>query len=141
MDAARQKGEAKRRCNICRGLFKNKRGVKIHQGKTKCKKQNQQRRAPELTQSHISEFVRVVRQSVEDQGQEANHSALHLPAQPAQSTGRGDESECLKDFERKPRLNLPSAADRRWAQLDEDLSTILDNSLKGDATKKIKTMV
>lgn len=47
----------------------------------------------------------------------------------------------LEDFERKPRLNLPSATDRRWAQLDRDLDITLDNTLKGDVTKKIKTMV
>ena len=42
---------------------------------------------------------------------------------------------------KKPRLDLPSARDHRWAQLDEDLSITLDNTLKGDAVKKIKTMV
>ncbi len=77
----------------------------------------------------------------EDQGQEANHSAPDLPAQPTQSTGRGSESESPKDFERKPRLNLPPATDCGWAQLYEDLNAILDNTLKGDAAKKIKTMV
>lgn len=38
-------------------------------------------------------------------------------------------------------MNLPLAADRRWAQLDNDLNTILENTLKGDAAKKIKIMV
>lgn len=141
-DEERQKAEAKRRCNICGGLFKNERGVKIHQGKSKCKEQRQQRRAPELTQSNLSEFVRDVRQSVEeDQGQEANHSAPDLPAQPAQSIGGISEPESPKDFARKPRLNLPPTADRRWAQLDNDLNTIPEDTLKGDAAKKIKTMV
>ncbi|CAM4377895.1 unnamed protein product [Leuciscus chuanchicus] len=129
-------------CNICGGLFKNERGVKIHQGKSKCKEQSQQRRAPKLTQSDISKFVKDVHQSVEeDQGQEANHSAPDLPAQPTQSTGRVGEPESQKDFERKPRLNLPPAADCRWAQLDDDINTILENTLKGDAAKKIKIMV
>ncbi len=141
-DVERQKAEAKRRCNICRGLFKNERGVKIHQGKSKCKEQSQQRRAPELTQSNLSKFVKGVHQSVEEvQGQEANHSAPDLPAQPTQSIGRVGEPESPKDFERKPRLNLPPAADCRWAQLDNDLNTILENTLKGDAAKKIKIMV
>lgn len=57
-------------------------------------------------QSDLSECVKVVLQSVEeDQGQEANHSAPDLPAQPTQSTGRGGESESPKDFKRKPHLN------------------------------------
>lgn len=141
-DSERQKAEAKRRCNICGGLFKNERGVKIHQGKSRCKEQRQQRSAPELTQSNLSGFVRVARQSVEeDQDQETNHSALDLPAQPTQSTGRVGEPESPKDFERKPRLNLPPANDLRWAQLDKDLDVILDNTLKGDAAKKISAMV
>lgn len=136
-DAERQKAEAKRRCNICGGLFKNERGVKIHQGKSKCKGQDQQRRAPKLSQSNLSGFVKGVCQSVEeDQGQEANHSAPDLPAQPTQSTGRVGEPRSPEDFERKPRLNLPSAADRRWAQLDDDLNTILENTLKGDAARR-----
>ena len=88
------------------------------------------------------EFVRVVRQSVEeDQGQESNHSVPDLPVQPTRSTGRAAEIDSPKDFERKPRLNLPPATDRRWAQVDEDPKTTLDNILKGDASKKIKTMV
>ncbi len=136
-DEERQKAEAKRRCYICGGLFKNERGVKIHQGKSKCKEQSQQRRAPELTQSNLFKFVKGVHQSVEEvQGQEANHSAPDFPAQPTQSIGRV-EPECPKDFERKPRLNLPPAADRRWAQLDNNLNTILENTLKEDAAKKI----
>ncbi len=121
--------------------FKNERGVKIHQGKSKCKEQSQQRKAPELTQSNLFKF-KGVHQSVEEvQGQEANHSAPDLPAEPTQSIGRVGEPESLNDFERKPRLNLPPAADRRWAQLDNDLNTILENNLKGDAAKKIKIMV
>lgn len=99
---------------------------KFNQGKPKGKKHRQQRRAPELTQSDLSEFVKVVRQLVEeDQGREANHRS---------------ESKSPKDFERKPRLNLPPAAHRRWTQMNEDLNTILDNTLKGDAAKKINTM-
>ncbi|KAF4111690.1 hypothetical protein G5714_008721 [Onychostoma macrolepis] len=138
----RQKVEAKRRCNVCGGLFKNERSVKIHQGKSKCKEQSQQRRAPELTQSNLSKFVKGVHQSVEEvQGQEANHSAPDLPAQPTRSIGKAGEPESPKDFERKPCLNLPPAADFRWAQLDNDLNTILENILKGDVVKKIKTMV
>lgn len=142
MDVERQKAEDKRRCSICGGLFKNERGVKIHQGKSKCKEQRQQRRAPQLKQSNLSEFVTDVRQSVEeDQGQEANHSAPDLPAEPTQSAGGVGESESPRDFARKPRLNLPPAADRRWAQLDDDLNTTLEDTLKGDAANKIKTMV
>jgi len=142
LDAERQKVEAKRRCDICGGLFKNERGVKIHQGKSKCKEQSQQRRAPKLTQSNLCRFVKGVHQSVgEDQGQEANHSAPDLPAQPTQSTERVGEPESPKDFERKPRLNLPPATDCRWAQLDDDLNITLENTLKGDAVKKIKIMV
>ena len=122
-------------------MFKNEHGVKIHQGKSKCKEQLQQRKAPVMTQRAISEFTSIACQSTEeDTGQEANHSAQDLPAEPVQST-RGGESESMEGFERKPRLNLPPAADRRWLQLDEDLSVTLDNVLKGDATKKMKTMV
>ncbi|CAM4687864.1 unnamed protein product [Leuciscus chuanchicus] len=109
-------------------------------GKTKCKKQQQQREAPGNTQRVISEYITVACQSEEDRSQEAHHSAPDLSAQPAQSTRRGGESEMLEDFERKLRLNLPSATDRRWAQLDRDLDITLDNTLKGDVTKKIKTM-
>lgn len=142
MDAERQKAEDKRRCGICGRLFKNEHGVKIHQGKSKCKEQRQQRRTPQLTQSNLSEFVTGVRQSVEeDQGQEANHSAQDLPAEATQSTGGVGEPESPRDFARKPRLNLPSATDHRWAQLDDDLNNILENTLKGDAANKIKTMV
>lgn len=142
MDADRQKAEEKRICNICGGLFKNEHGVKIHQGKSKCKEQRQQRRAPQLTQSNLSEFVKGARQSVEeDQGQEANHSAPDPPAEPTQSAGGAGELESPRDFARKPRLNLPPATDRRWAQLDNDLNTTLENTLKGDAANKIRTMV
>ncbi|KAF4115784.1 hypothetical protein G5714_003273 [Onychostoma macrolepis] len=110
--------------------------------KSKCKEQSQQRRAPELTQSNLSKFVKGVHQSVEEvQGQKANHSAPDLPAQPTRSIGKAGEPESPKDFERKPRLNLPPASDFRWAQLDNDLNTILENILKGDAVKKIKTMI
>lgn len=38
-------------------------------------------------------------------------------------------------------MNLPPAADCRWAQLDHDPNTILENTLKGDVAKKIKTIV
>lgn len=141
LDAARQEGEARRRCNNCGRMFKNEHGVKIHQGKTKCKEQLQQRKAPVMTQRAISEFTSTACQSTEeDQGQEANHSAQDLPAEPAQST-KGGESEGPEGFKRKPRLNLPPATDRRWRQLDEDLSVTLDKVLKGDATNKMKTMV
>ena len=141
MDAARHEGEAQRRCNICGRMFKNERGVKIDQGKSlKCKEQLQQRKAPAMTQRAISEFTSTACQSTEEVGQEANHSAPDLSAEPVQST-RGSESVNLEGYERKPRLNLPPAADHRWRQLDEDLSVTLDNVLKGDATKKMKIMV
>lgn len=92
--------------------------------------------------SDLSKFCTEVRQSVEeDQGQEANHSVPDLPAQPTQSTGRVGEPESPRDFTRKPHLNLPPAADRRWAQLDNNLNTILENTLKGDVAEKIKIMV
>lgn len=121
--------------------MRNERGMKIHQGKSKCKEPLQQRKATYTTQRAISEFISTFCQSVEDQDQEGNHSAPDLSAQSAQSTRRGGESESLESVGKKPCLNLPPAADRRWAQLDIDLSITLDNILKGDATKKIKTMV
>lgn len=135
-DVAREPGENDRRCSSCGRIFKNEHGVRIHQGKTKCKEQLQQRKAPDM-----SEYVSSVCQSVEDQSQQAQHSALDLSAHSAQSTKRGGETEGWKDFERKPHLNLPPATDCRWAQLDEDLGIILDNTLKGDAIRKIRTMV
>lgn len=136
MDVERHKAED-RRCCICGGLFKNKRGVKIHQGKPKCKEQRQQCRATQLTQSNLSECVMCVGQAVEeDQRQEANHRAPDLPAEPTQS-----ELESPRDFARKPRLNLPPVTDRRWAQLQNDLNTILEDTRKGDAANKIKSMV
>lgn len=51
------------------------------------------------------------------------------------------EIKKLEDSERKPELDFPLAEDSRWAQLDTDLSDMLDSILKGDVTKKIKTMV
>lgn len=51
------------------------------------------------------------------------------------------EIKKLEDSERKPELDFPLAEDSRWAHLDTDLSDMLDSILKGDVTKKIKTMV
>lgn len=42
LNEARQESESKRRCNICGGVFKNKNGMRMHQGKSKCKEQLQQ---------------------------------------------------------------------------------------------------
>lgn len=47
---AEQEGVAKRRCNICDRIFKNEQGVRIHQGKSKCKKYLKQRKASKSTQ-------------------------------------------------------------------------------------------
>lgn len=122
---AEWKGEAKRRCNICGRIFKNDRGVRIHQVQSKCKEQLQQRKASNSTQKFISEFISSTCQSEEDQSQEANHSTLDLRAETAQSTRRQGEPERLENFERKSRLNLPASADHIWVQLDEDLSITL----------------
>lgn len=141
LDGVRQRNEDERRCSSCGRVFKNAHGVRIHQGKTKCKEQLQQRKAPGLSQRVISEYTRPACQSVEEQSQEAHHSALDLSAQLSWSTTGGGETEGWKDFERKPRLNFPPATDCRWTQLDKDLESILDNTLKGDAARKIRTMV
>lgn len=98
---AEQEGEAKSRCNICDRIFKNEQGVRIHQGKYKCKEYLQQRKASNSTQRFISEFI------------------SFTCAETVQSTRRGGEPERLEDFERKPRLNLPASADYRCVQLDE----------------------
>lgn len=80
-----------------RRLFKNKRGVKLHHGKSKCKEQGKQRKAPELTQSDLSKFFTEVRHLVEeDQGQEANHSVPDLPAQPTQESVNLKVQETLR---------------------------------------------
>lgn len=114
LDAARQKGE-ERRCNICSGIFKNEHDVQIPQGMSKHKELLKQHKAPDTTQRLISKFISSACQSVVNQSQETNHSTPDLSAQLAWNTGRGGESERLVDFERKPQLNLPPAADRRWA--------------------------
>ncbi len=143
---AAQEGGAKRRSIFCVGIFKSM--VSEFTEASPSAKSNYSHTEHLMPLREVtSEFISSACQSVKDKGQKANHSPPGLLAEPAQHTRRGGESACLESIRnlegirKKPQLNLPPAADRRWAQLDEDLSTTLDNILEGDAAKKIKTMV
>lgn len=55
-----------------------------------------------VSQRTISEFIGIVSQSVEDEGQESNNSALDLPAEPVRGTRSGSKPPHLEDFRNKP---------------------------------------
>ncbi len=128
--------ETRRRCGSCGGTFKNERGVKIHQGKTKCKEKPKQRKEANTMLAYVS----ASNKSQEDQSQETNHRAPDLQVEATQSTEVNPEAVEEAIQERKERLQLPPATDKRWSVLDHNLEAILDNTLKGDASKKLQAM-
>ena len=111
--------------------FKNERGVKIHQGKTKCHDLNKQRKI---------EFSSTCK-TQEDLNQETNHSVQDLQAISKLDT---QQHEVTADvgfiLERKPRLKWPASTDKRWQQLDKDLDMVLNNTLKGSNSRKVEKM-
>ena len=156
----RQTAERERTCSSCGQKFKNERGVKIHQGKTRCKDRQHQRQG-------VIAFARTANKTQEEQTQEAHHSGQHLQYEDDCLATNGEEQEendtqltAIAEEEinevnheetapteqadqrenRKPRLNLPAMKDKRWAILDDQLDTILETTLRGDASSKVQKM-
>ena len=100
-------------------MFKNSRGVKIHQAKTKCLEKQQQRTARNSEAGEAEEV----------KGPESNHSA-----QDHQATDDGNE-------QRRDRINWPSNKEQEWSMLEEDLVKILDNTLAGNVKERIRSFV
>ena len=122
---------ANRTCQSCGRLFKNERGVKIHQGKTKCHDLNKQRKI---------EFSSTCK-TQEDFNQETNHSVQDLQAISELDTQQHEvTAEIGFILERKPRLKWPASTDKRWQQLDKDLDMVLNNTLKGSNSRKVEKM-
>ena len=106
---------ANRTCQSCSRLFKNERGVKIHQGKTKCHYMKKQRKVdfscPFKTQ--------------EDLNQETNYGVQDLQATSEVDTPQHKVTADVRFIlERKPRLKWPASTDKRWQQLDQDLDMV-----------------
>ena len=160
----RQAAERARTCPGCGRMFKNTRGVRIHQGKTKCIGGLHQRKATTVHRE-------VANETLEDQSQEAHHRAQNLfgegsqegsepdvhtqvtvvssqastqspvPSQVSQHTPvPSQNTPAESQVHTKPRLSLPPASDNRWTDLDNQLETILEMSLRGDASRKVIRM-
>lgn len=112
---------------ICLQRFKTNRGLKIHQTKMKCLNQT------EKPQQRVNEALPNLNKSVEDTSPVQTHSADDLIA-----GGNKCDSRCES---RKERIKWPAASDIKiWKGVDEDLCKSLQNSLKGNVLRKIKTM-
>ena len=102
----------------CGKICKNEKGLRIHQGKMKCKERPQQRTAQPAGEAE------------ENRSQEANHSAPDLRAEVQEETV----------IERRKRVKWPKGNDSKaWNQLEEDLINILHGALKGEIENKIRT--
>ncbi len=106
---------------FCGKLFKNHRGLKIHQARMKCleRESEVQRTSPEPGETQ------------EGPGQEATHRAqsLHAPEPP-------NPSRVVQQ-----RIKWPPASKRsEWLQFDEDVSNILQATVKGDADSRLQTI-
>ena len=106
-------------CFRCGKMFKNSRGVRIHQAKTKCLEKQQQRTARNSEAGEAEEV----------KGPESNHSA-----QGNQATDDGNE-------QRRDRINWPSSKEQEWSMLEEELAKILDNTLAGNVKEMIRSFV
>jgi len=121
--SSRQSNQQQARCQ-CGKSFKNMRGVKIHQGRTGCGKKE-----PPMQRSEVH-----AGKTKEDQSQEAHHSAQDLQAEE-----EPDPTEPVQ--ERRQRIKWPALNDKKtWAQLDDELDTILEVALVGSAEHKAEAM-
>lgn len=120
-------------CPGCGRIFKNYRGLRIHQGKTKC-----------LANLQHCSNIPVGRKTEDIQEQEAHHSfqEVHAEEEPSQQEKGQKQDRCCtpSNMPRKARLKLPAANSKEWQNLDEDLEQILENALKGTATEKMEQM-
>lgn len=125
-------------------------GLRIHQGKKGCLREEQQR-------PRIDYFLRKVsNQSNEAQQQDANHSLQCISTSVAQEVTSNTEKAVVvssipptqserpavekKMPGRRPQVKWPSAAQRKlWETINTDLSTALEQ-LKGTAERKLESM-
>ena len=119
----------RRRCDSCGSMFKNERGVKIHQGKSTRCRETQLQRTPKSKTS-------------EDLSQDSHHRApdpcaTDIPTPPGALKPLRRKT---RDDSRRMKIDWPSSADKRWRELDDDLNTILESRLKGPVVDKIDQM-
>ena len=112
-------------CKGCGKSFKNRRGVRIHQGKTGCKPAKET--CVEVTTSS---------QSASSQSQEPHHSAQAAQVQePVVNEVTTVRPLVASIVERLPRLKLPNAKSELWKQIDQELDLALEHNLKGKKKK------
>lgn len=116
----------------CGKICKNLRGLKIHQAKTKCGREEAQVQRTDLVSGETSE----------NPNQEAPHSVgVFLAPQSAAlprntSPDRPPQSEPMKE-----RIKWPKMSDTKaWATLDQDLNQILEVTTTGTVERKINTL-
>ncbi|TWW59867.1 hypothetical protein D4764_06G0013970 [Takifugu flavidus] len=107
---------------ICSKLCKNQHGLKIHQARIKCLE-----REVEVQRTGPGPGERQ-----EEPGQEANHrsQSLHIPEPP--NPNRVVQQQQIK----WPPANRRS----EWLQFDEDVSTIIQATAKGDVNSRLQAI-
>lgn len=126
-----------KRCDSCGRMFKGDKGVKIHFGKVHKSKPNQE----EQTQRSQATPRRKTRRNPD---QEAHHRVQEtresVNPEADNANARVSNNIYDRDGTSRKKLRWPSAIDKQWAQFDDDLDILLNNTLKGNAVVKIEKM-
>ena len=127
---------AETRCR-CGKICKNLKGLRIHQGKSKCGSGRPR-----------DERAANTGETEENHSQDEHHSAENLYHSEEIRNNRQEElgipnplrAEADNSQERKERIRWPQTDDKKWESFDEDMDKILDGTLVGDVEKKISTL-
>ncbi|KAL0148227.1 hypothetical protein M9458_056459 [Cirrhinus mrigala] len=118
----------------CEKVCKNTKGLKIHQGRTKCGKKGSQMQRTVVAPGETQESSR----------QEEPHSPGDLSAPVSPQDLRKDSSNTSPESQTHPareRIKWPKMGDtKEWDQLDQDLDKVLGATLAGTAEQKVNTL-
>ena len=117
-------------------ICKNKRGLKIHQSRSKCSDVRTQTQRTEFSSGETQEIT----------SQDSTHSTGDLSASESSHDSRwslNDASCSEKDTtttQCKERVSWPTMSDdSAWKQFDDDLEMILETTMQGNVEKKLNT--
>ena len=124
--------ERMRTCS-CGKVCKNERGVKIHQARMGCSPKPSSAQRNASPEAHETE---------EDQGQEEHHSALSLQATTrVEESSNGTTQDGMENTSSAERVLWPKSSDKqKWEKFDRETDILLETTLAGVATRKVKAM-
>ena len=118
-------------CEGCGKLYKNRRGVRIHQGKSGCK--------PKIV---TCVEALTSNQTESSQDPDANHSiqATQVQNRHVSNDLPLEEPLVVPKVLKPPKLKLPNANSELWGELNKDIDQALTHNLRGSVVQKLEKL-